>query len=131
MMAPHIIRMAETRAKARALRDAVNIGMVSLEELGGDEDASQTHQNDSRRPNGAANGAWPNSAPKPSPAPDIAKLRETYRIRSGEAIALGVEAPPLPADADANTIIDMGVALKDRLDEKRRELDAQRRGGAQ
>ncbi len=31
---PHILRMAATRAKARAMRDAVGIDMVALEELG-------------------------------------------------------------------------------------------------
>ncbi len=41
---PHIIRMAETRSLARAMRAAVNIGVVAMEELGDDLDDSLTYE---------------------------------------------------------------------------------------
>lgn len=61
-IAPHIIRMAETRAVARALRLALDIGIVALEELEADLDEGVTYEgnvtpaNTGGRPSAGANG---------------------------------------------------------------------------
>ena len=71
MIAPHIIRMAETRAKARALRDAINVGVASIEELGDDPEPS--HVSEPRR------GARPEAA-------------RAEGAQAGAAVAQGSEA---------------------------------------
>ena len=61
-IAPHILRQAETRAKARALRDAVNVGATALEELSeDDQEATSTQQAEHPTPirAGSAKGREP------------------------------------------------------------------------
>lgn len=91
MIVPHLLRMAETRAKARALRDAVNVGVTALEELG-DLDETVDEPNAPRRPAFAAKesneayragpeGFVPKASPyKPASANQLATIAKLSRL---------------------------------------------------
>jgi len=73
MIVPHLLRMAETRSKARALRDAVNVGVTAVEEL---IDFDEIDDNQRGPSEAAASGAgvareaaepYRNDIPKASP----------------------------------------------------------------
>jgi hypothetical protein len=94
-LVPHLIRVAETRAKARALRDAVNCGVVSSEELDGvsrDRTSSPGPGALPARPNGQSrattrprgNGSYrPRSTGSSEPMTE-GQRRYLFRIMAGQ-----------------------------------------------
>lgn len=87
-----LIRMAETRSKARALRDAVNIGVAAFEELG-DEDAC-----DGAPERGYATAPYRSTR---SASPVRANGGNGAAVRP--AISRSVEGTPAPAEVKAES----------------------------
>jgi hypothetical protein len=120
MMAPHLIRMAETRATARALRLLTNVGMTVLEELGpqGAEGATERQPASSDRPY-TPRGAGGERIMVEGKPYDRAAVVSAYKRRLAEAQGAGLAIPPgdiLADDAPLSVLVGASQAFRRRLE---------------
>lgn len=67
---PHLIRMASTRALARAMRQATNVGLTSIEELGNDAPIGSKHSVEQLSESEPQPEPTPKAQPKQKSQPD-------------------------------------------------------------
>jgi len=90
-VARHLIRMASTRAKARAFRDMDNIGMTSLEELGDLSEVIGNNQPAQKKTNNVKPFVKPEKKTEPAAASVKAETQEQPPVKNDNA---AVEAKP-------------------------------------
>ena len=124
MMAGAVLRMAETRAKARALRDLCNVAMVALEELGpGGGDDNQLSAPERAAPPRdvpfTPKGAGGERIQVEGKLYDRPQVVAGYKRRLAEARQAGLAIPPadvLADDAPLSVLVGMSQQLRRRLE---------------
>jgi hypothetical protein len=129
-IAPHLIRMASTRATSRALRTLLNEGSVAFEELGpGGAEPAGDERTPVAAPNARPAPSWGQPGPVPQAAEHIlvggkpytrAEVLAVYQQRVEEAKAAGlamgeVDTVP-PEQAPLATLVGKSQELKRRLE---------------
>ena len=138
MIAPHLIRMAETRAQGRALRSLLNVGAVAFEELGpGGAEPAQTHENARPAPFAPPVGRAPaESIQIDGRAFSRPQVLDVYHARLREADAAGLALAPIgeqggppPDDAPLLALVGFSQSIKRRLDARSGAVHANGAGG--